>query len=470
MTDEPEILTRVDNGVGLLTLNRPKAINSLTQSMVDTHGRGARGLGSTTTAVRAVVLDGAGERGLCAGGDVVAIYHSARADGAEARKFWFDEYRLIAAIGSFPKPYVALMDGIVMGGGVGVGTHGNVRVVTDTTKMAMPEVGIGFIPDVGGTYPLSRAPGVLGLHAALTGAPFSGADAIALGFADHFVPHDELAAFSRDIVANDIDAALGRARGRAPAESASRATAIGSTSASRATPYADIVAATAGPRRRTRQRRRQPDREPLAHRGVGDAGGGAPRRQARHPRRRAAPGVSGVVRVRCAHTTSWRASAPSSSTRTATRSGRPRRWPRSPPPTSTPISPRPIPISTFYRTCTRATRPSSSTRDDRVGIITLNRPKALNALNSQVMDEVTAAAAEFDNDPGIGAIIITGNEKAFAAGADIKEMADLSFADVFAADFFAQWDKFAATRTPTIAAVAGYALGGGCELAMMCDC
>ncbi|HYO00390.1 MAG TPA: enoyl-CoA hydratase [Mycobacterium sp.] len=109
------------------------------------------------------------------------------------------------------------------------------------------------------------------------------------------------------------------------------------------------------------------------------------------------------------------------------------------------------------------------TREGRVGTITLNRPKALNALNSQVMVELTTAAAEFDADPGVGAIIVTGNAKAFAAGADIKEMADLSFADVFSADFFATWSEFAATRTPTIAAVAGYALGGGCELAMMCD-
>jgi enoyl-CoA hydratase len=159
------------------------------------------------------MLSGAGARGLCAGGDIVAIYHSARADGSEAREFWYDEYVLNAQIGRFGKPYVALMDGIVMGGGVmgggvGVGVHGSVRVVTDTTKMAVPEVGIGLIPDVCGTLILSRATGLLGLHAALTGAPFGGADAIAMGFADHFVPHDALPDFKNAVIAEGVDAAL----------------------------------------------------------------------------------------------------------------------------------------------------------------------------------------------------------------------------------------------------------------------
>jgi enoyl-CoA hydratase len=209
--ESDEVLTRVDGGVGLIMLNRPKAINSLNQSMVDA-------LSATLTrweaddAVRSVVLSGAGDRGLCAGGDVVAVYNSARADGAEARRFWRDEYLLNGQVGRFAKPYVSLMDGIVMGGGVGVSAHANTRVVTETSKIAMPEVSIGFIPDVGGAFLLSRAPGALGLHAALTGAPFSGADAIAMGFADHYVPHSELEAFAAAIVSDGIESALaGRA-------------------------------------------------------------------------------------------------------------------------------------------------------------------------------------------------------------------------------------------------------------------
>ncbi|MDM4140320.1 MULTISPECIES: enoyl-CoA hydratase/isomerase family protein [Mycobacterium] len=208
MTDgSDEVLTEVEGSVGLITLNRPKAINSLNQQMVDALTATLRGW-SDDDAVRAVVLSGAGERGLCAGGDVVSIYHSARKDGVEARRFWRDEYLLNAQIAEFAKPYVALMDGIVMGGGVGVSAHANTRVVTDTSKIAMPEVGIGFIPDVGGVYLLSRAPGGLGLHAALTGAPFSGADAIAMGFADHYVPHGDVEAFRRAVVTDGVERAL----------------------------------------------------------------------------------------------------------------------------------------------------------------------------------------------------------------------------------------------------------------------
>jgi enoyl-CoA hydratase len=207
VAENEDILVNVENGVGLVTLNRPKAINSLTHGMVTDLEKALRNW-EDDDSVHTVLLSGSGERGLCAGGDVIAIYHSAKGDGAEARSFWHDEYILNAYIADYPKTYVAIMDGIVMGGGVGVAAHGSVRIVTDTTKMGMPEVGIGLIPDVGGTYLLSRAPGRLGLHVALTGAPFSGADAIAMGFADHFVPHEKLDEFTAAIVADGVDAAL----------------------------------------------------------------------------------------------------------------------------------------------------------------------------------------------------------------------------------------------------------------------
>jgi enoyl-CoA hydratase len=202
-----DILVSVENGVGVVTLNRPKAINSLTDAMVAGLARTLDDWESDDS-VHTVLLTGAGERGLCAGGDVIAIYHDAQVGGASTRAFYHDEYVLNAHIARYPKPYVAVMDGIVMGGGVGVSAHASIRVVTDTTKMGMPEVGIGLIPDVGGTYLLARAPGQLGLHAALTGAPFSGADAIAMGFADHFVPHDKLGAFKAAVVTDGPEAAL----------------------------------------------------------------------------------------------------------------------------------------------------------------------------------------------------------------------------------------------------------------------
>jgi len=207
VAENEDVLVSVENGAGLITLNRPQAINSLTHPMVNAMSKVLTGWEHDDD-IHAAVLSGAGERGLCAGGDIVEVYNSARAGGGDAAKFWYDEYLLNAHIARYPKPYGALMDGVVMGGGVGVSAHANVGVVTETTKMAMPEVGIGFIPDVGGTYLLSRAPSRLGLYAALTGAPFDGADAIAMGFADHYVPHEKLADFRGSIIADGVDAAL----------------------------------------------------------------------------------------------------------------------------------------------------------------------------------------------------------------------------------------------------------------------
>jgi enoyl-CoA hydratase len=186
-----DVLARIEHGVGRITLNRPRAINALTTPML-------RDIDDALTrweadpAVRFVVLDGEGNRGLCAGGDIRMIWESAASGGVAAREFFRIEYGVNAHIARYRKPYVALMDGVVMGGGVGVSSHGSVRVVTERTVVSMPEVTIGFAPDVGGTYLLSRAPGQAGTHTALTAALLSASDAIWAGLADYFVPSDRL--------------------------------------------------------------------------------------------------------------------------------------------------------------------------------------------------------------------------------------------------------------------------------------
>ncbi|MER7922631.1 enoyl-CoA hydratase/isomerase family protein [Streptomyces sp. NPDC096057] len=177
-----------------ITLNRPKAINALTHDMVLRIDE-ALTRWELDPAVETVVITGAGERGLCAGGDIRAIHDDARdgdGDGSASAAFWRDEYRLNARIARYPKPYVAVMDGIVMGGGVGVSAHGSFRIVTERSRVAMPETGIGFVPDVGGTYLLARAPGELGTHLALTGAQLGAADALHCDLADHYVPSQSL--------------------------------------------------------------------------------------------------------------------------------------------------------------------------------------------------------------------------------------------------------------------------------------
>ena len=188
---EPEVRFERTGHLGHIILNRPRAINALTATMVsliaDTLDAWEHDDGVAT-----VLLSGAGERGLCAGGDIVAIYRDAANGGADSARFWAEEYRLNARISSYPKPYVALMDGIVLGGGVGVSAHARHRVVTERTKVGMPETGIGFIPDVGGTYLLSRAPGELGTHAALTAGTLTGPDAVLMGLADIYVDSGRL--------------------------------------------------------------------------------------------------------------------------------------------------------------------------------------------------------------------------------------------------------------------------------------
>ncbi|MET0319071.1 3-hydroxyisobutyryl-CoA hydrolase [Rhodococcus sp. RS1C4] len=213
---EAEVLFDVAGGVGRITLNRPKAINALNHAMVQ---QIAPKLDQWATAddVDLVLLVGAGERGLCAGGDIVSIYHDAKDGGSGSKDFWRDEYILNAAIARFPKPYVAIMDGVVMGGGVGLSAHGNVRIVTERSKIAMPEVGIGFIPDVGGTYLLARTPGELGTHLGLTTARMDAGDAIAAGFADHYMPSENLEKFYDALESGELSDALDEFTEEAPA-------------------------------------------------------------------------------------------------------------------------------------------------------------------------------------------------------------------------------------------------------------
>jgi enoyl-CoA hydratase len=184
---EGDLIVRHEGSAGIIRLNRPKAINAMTLEMslgIDA----ALDRFEADPAVALVLLEGAGERGLCAGGDIRGLWESSKAGGDLGKVFWRQEYIMNARIAKFPKPYVAFMDGLVMGGGVGLSAHGRHRVVTEKTKLAMPEVGLGFFPDVGGTWLLSRTPGEIGTYFGLTGQTMNGPDAIHARFADAVVP------------------------------------------------------------------------------------------------------------------------------------------------------------------------------------------------------------------------------------------------------------------------------------------
>ncbi|GAA4642440.1 3-hydroxyisobutyryl-CoA hydrolase [Gordonia humi] len=223
-TDSPAVITTVTGRAGVITLNRPRSINALDHEMCKLMDA-ALVAWADDDAIDLVIVRGAGDRGLCAGGDIVAIHTDAKAlsgagDEAAAASasaaFWRDEYVMNARIGDYPKPYVAIMDGIVMGGGVGVSGHASHRIVTDKTRFAMPEVGIGLVPDVGGTWLLSRVPDELGTYAALTTTHLRGGDVIALGLADHFVPSDRLDAFVDALTQRPLDEVLAEFSETAP--------------------------------------------------------------------------------------------------------------------------------------------------------------------------------------------------------------------------------------------------------------
>src|SRR5436305_909958 len=206
--DSSDILFERRGAAGIVCLNRPKALNAVTHEMVRALARQLEAW-AHDAAVTRVIITAAGERAFSAGGDIRALYELGKAGRqAEMLTFWRDEYPLNAMIKRYPKPYVALIDGIVMGGGVGISVHGSHRVAGDRFSFAMPEVGIGFFPDVGATWFLPRMPGELGTWCALTGDRLKTADAVATGIATHHVCSERFADLTDALCGNASGDAL----------------------------------------------------------------------------------------------------------------------------------------------------------------------------------------------------------------------------------------------------------------------
>src|SRR3954466_10934267 len=212
-----EIVPRIEGKVGRLRLNRPKAINALTRDMCSAM-IAALLPWREDPAVQAVMIDHAEGRGFCAGGDVVMLARSGAGDGAEARAFFHEEYRLNHLLFTYAKPTIAFMDGITMGGGVGISQPCKYRIATENTRFAMPETAIGLFPDVGGGWYLPRLPGRTGAFLALPGARLDGAECFPLGLATHYVPSLALDDLKAQIAAEPerIEALLEESRGPAP--------------------------------------------------------------------------------------------------------------------------------------------------------------------------------------------------------------------------------------------------------------
>jgi enoyl-CoA hydratase len=204
-----EVLYARHGHLGRILLNRPQAINALNDNMVSSVLAQLQDWAADEN-VLAVSLQGAGERGLCAGGDVRALRTGVIDGSADPVTFWAHEYAMNAVIDSYPKPFVSFMDGVVMGGGVGISAHGSLRLVTERSKVAMPETAIGFFPDVGAQFLLSRAPGEMGTHMAMTGLPVGGADAVSCGLADALIPSQDIPGLIERLAAGEsLDVGVG---------------------------------------------------------------------------------------------------------------------------------------------------------------------------------------------------------------------------------------------------------------------
>jgi enoyl-CoA hydratase len=208
-----ELIVRQHGALRRITLNRPKALNALTLDMAVQMTALLRSW-AADPAVRAVLLDGAGERGLCAGGDIRALYDAAKSGDTLPEKFWATEYHLDVLIARYPKPFVAVMDGMVMGGGVGLSAHAAHRIVTERSAVALPEVGIGFFPDIGVSYWLARTRGFAGTYMALTGERMNAFDSICCGLGDVHIASEQLAGLPQALAESRSDDEV-RARLRA---------------------------------------------------------------------------------------------------------------------------------------------------------------------------------------------------------------------------------------------------------------
>jgi enoyl-CoA hydratase len=204
-----DVLFEVRGRIGVITLNRPQALNALTHAMCNAI-RPQLASWATDAGIAAVVIQGAGEKAFCAGGDVLGLHAAGKAGSKDWEDFFFDEYRLNHAIATYPKPYIALLNGMTMGGGVGLSAHGKYRVASERFMFAMPETGIGLIPDVGGTHVLAQLPGEVGMFLGLTGERLKAADALAIGLCTHYVPADQMSSLLDALIAEPdaIDAVL----------------------------------------------------------------------------------------------------------------------------------------------------------------------------------------------------------------------------------------------------------------------